>query len=383
MKTIFKYKKYFFAIVVAVMGWFIFSHHQNASSDITYFKAMYNPYYVNPRLQSINEKNINIIIPSKARYNGEYYIGQSLKAYFKNSGRKVKIFSTNNYYRKKNFEYLGKSINIYLLGWINFYPNISGINIAYLLYPSVDEMSKNDIDVYKKFDLVAVGSEEYVKKMSKLGINAVYIPQFTTIDIFFPEKSDTIKSEVLFVGSAYYGVRKAVLYASRTGLDIDVYGKYWEKYFEDNPKIKEYYKGSYIDNNELHKYYSSAKIVLNDHREDMENDDFVSNRIYDVTASGGFLISDYLPSIEKIYQDSIPMYKNEQELAQLVKYYLEHPEEREAKAKKAHEITMQHFTLNKVGEMFDKYINLLLQKYRQANGVYKKISYKANRLPME
>ena len=107
---------------------------------------------------------------------------------------------------------------------------------------------------------------------------------------------------------------------------------------------EKYFKGSYIDNNELHKYYASAKIVLNDTRNDMKKAGFISNRVFDVTASGGFLISDYMSEVEKFYGDSIPMFKTKEELKHLIDYYLSHPNERKEKALKAQQITLSNFT---------------------------------------
>ncbi len=43
---------------------------------------------------------------------------------------------------------------------------------------------------------------------------------------------------------------------------------------------------------ELARYYSSASIVLNDHWDDMRDEGFISNRIYDALACGAFVISD-------------------------------------------------------------------------------------------
>ena len=104
------------------------------------------------------------------------------------------------------------------------------------------------------------------------------------------------------------------------------------------------YKASYIPNNILNKYYSSAKIVLNDHRPDMKQYGFVNNRIYDATASGALVISDYIEEIENIYGNSIPMYKTKDELKELLIYYLTHEEERKALAQKARNITLKEYT---------------------------------------
>lgn len=76
----------------------------------------------------------------------------------------------------------------------------------------------------------------------------------------------------------------------------------------------------------------------------MKQAGFISNRVFDVTASGGFLISDYMPEIKEFYGDSIPMFNSKEELKQLLEHYLAHPEERKEKARQAQEITLRHFT---------------------------------------
>ena len=79
---------------------------------------------------------------------------------------------------------------------------------------------------------------------------------------------------------------------------------------------------------------------------------FVSNRIFDATACKAFVISDYMPEIEEIYGDSVPMYRNEREFKALIDYYLAHPEERREKAERAYQITMARFTADKIiGQM--------------------------------
>ena len=138
-------------------------------------------------------------------------------------------------------------------------------------------------------------------------------------------------------------------------MPISIFGKYWSKYISD----KKYIKGEYIDNNDLHKYYSNAEIVLNDTNDNMKREGFVSNRIHDVTACKAFVISDYLPEIEEMYGDAIPMYRNEKEFCQIVEYYLNHPEERRQKAEQAYKITLKYYT----NIIFSKNLKKIISEY--------------------
>ena len=153
---------------------------------------------------------------------------------------------------------------------------------------------------------------------------------------------------MLFVGrNAPY--RRSAQTALENNLPVTIYGPNWGDDAKDD----------FVNNNDLHKYYSSAKIVLNDSRYEMLTFGVISNRIFDATACGALVISDYMPEIEEIYGDSIPMWKTEKELVALIKYYLDptHEDERLEKAQKAREITLKNFTAKQAAEKFEAIIN--------------------------
>jgi spore maturation protein CgeB len=83
-------------------------------------------------------------------------------------------------------------------------------------------------------------------------------------------------------------------------------------------------------------------------REDMLAADFINNRVFDVTACKGFLISSYSLAIKEIYGDTIPMFQTADELKSLVDYYLAHPKERQKKAELAYQITLNRFERTKI-----------------------------------
>jgi glycosyltransferase involved in cell wall biosynthesis len=259
-------------------------------------------------------------------------------------------------------------INIYLRGYFKFsppFPNKDHINIAYVIYPlyhtrpnakvralrdrlDVPEYTMVFYDELQFYDALAVGSKSYTEKLQQAGFNAYYVPQFTNTAHFYPSPSEDLKSEILFVG-AYAPYRNSPKIAYKHNLPITIYGPYWS----DGMSRQEY-----INNKKLHKYYSSAKIVLNETRPDMKEYGFIPNRIFDASACGTLVISDYIPAIEEAYGDTVPMYKTEEELVNLLNYYLDpaHEEERQDKARRAREITLQNFTSDIVARQFDTII---------------------------
>ena len=289
---------------------------------------------------------------------GEVFLGQALQSALKNKYEDVSIdYRLKMYPENKNNE-----IHVYLRGYFKFmppFPDDKHTNIAYIIYPlfytnydanmikNRDKVTINmlrngnvAVDELQFYDVLAVASKPYTEKLRKRGFKAYYVPQFTNTDVFYREVKEELKSEVLFVGTKrQYGSADIAL---KHNIPITIYGPAWG----------DISKKEYINNKDLHKYYSSAKIVLNDHREDMRMNGFINNRVYDVTATGSLLISDYMPEIEEVYGDSVPMYKTEEELIELIKYYLSHDEEREEKARRAQKITLENFTQKNIGEAF-------------------------------
>lgn len=236
-------------------------------------------------------------------------------------------------------------------------------NILYIVYPQFGEKENKElipsktsylneiIQISKKegINAIATASKELADNLRENNVNAYYIPQFTNTKRFYPDYDEKLKSEVFFVGiNSFY--RKAAPAVLEAGLPITIYGPGWKTA-----------KAPYLDNNILRKHYSSAKIVLNDTREGMKEFGFISNRIFDATACETLIITDYMPEIEEIYGDTVPMYKNKEELINLVKYYLDdkNQEERKDKARRAREITLKNFTSDKAATTIHEIIKSL------------------------
>ncbi len=309
-------------------------------------------------LNRLDYSKIAIVLPSSERASspyyyqkdGDFFLADDLKQGLQKLGYKVEYRFRENYEDLK----LGDIGNvIYFKGYYNFehLPDAEdkGDGRKRVLYLYYVEGLKPEI--FSEVDAVACASKKFIKEVvTPAGVAATYIPQFTNPDRFKPSTKEADKAyPVLFVGSDHSGFgRKSVDYAVLADANLSVFGKFWEKSLQ--PDVL---KGNFIENNELYRYYASADIVLNDHREDMRYYGFMSNRIFDVTASGGFILTDYLPEIEEVYGDSVATYKDYYEFKEKLEYYLAHPEERAEMVKRAREITLKNFSNLKIAEMFD------------------------------
>ena len=270
---------------------------------------------------------------------GDYWMAQDIKQYLKPYGYEANMVYKNSEFMEDADVYL--RLRGPLL--INDDKKFGKANVVYQIYlewnyPNEEQYLKELVWSMQGNDVFVSASKYIADKMRHNGFESYYLPQFTNTKKFYFEADEKLKSEVLFVGN-YHFRREGIIWAVNQGLPLTIYGNFFPK-----GMVKE----KYIDNRILRKYYSSAKIVLNDSMPAMKKYGFISNRIFDVTACGTMVISDYMPEIEEIYGDSVPMYKTKEELVQLVQYYLKHDEEREALAKKAQEITLKNFAADKI-----------------------------------
>lgn len=136
------------------------------------------------------------------------------------------------------------------------------------------------------------------------------------------------------------------------GLPINFYGNNWGKMGEllGFPIPAEWNKG-YLPYELANKVYSSAEIILGPQNEPGR----VSQRTYEILASGGFLLTVDTPGTRAIGvpgQDFISTHSHEQ-TKELVEYYLSHPEERREIQKNGQLVVANHSYRNRADYILD------------------------------
>ena len=264
---------------------------------------------------------------------GELFFSKAIKKSFEKFGFKVIIQEREEWYNEEEFD-----IALVLRGELEYNPDYSKINIMWnLSHPTFIP-----IEEYEKYDYVFISSKKYADKIkSKANTNVNSLLQCTDPDLFYPEKDENISEEILFVGvtrGVYRDIIKDIL---QTNHDVAIYGRGWEEFIDEK-----YVKGYFISNDRLHKYYSSCKILLNDHWEEMRDEDFPSNRLFDALACGTFVISDKIPSADTLFEGCIVTYKGVDDLNEKIDYYLTHEDERVKIAKKGQKIVLENHTFD-------------------------------------
>ena len=323
-----------------------------------YVKRYLTPEATYKRLKNILDDKDEALIPY-VKFNiagmlgytriGDYWIMQDLISTLSPKYEYVAEFENNDY--KPIFD-----INVFVLGTFSVADKKlkSKNNILWLMYPNIQD-NIDDIDNYitklktliDKGDTVVTSSYRIKKLLENVGFVVTYIPQFTNTNKFYFDYDENKKSEILFVGNNWFK-REIVYMAKKNNLPLTLYGNLFPEGWA---------KSIWIDNRILRKYYSSAKIVLSDQQKTMKDFGVIVNRVFDATACGTMVVSEWVDEIKDVYGDCVPMYKTEKEFIDIINYYLTHDKEREEKAKCAQKITLENYTSDTVAKKFDALID--------------------------
>lgn len=192
-------------------------------------------------------------------------------------------------------------------------------------------------DNLKAFDLIFCSSKAFVSKLKAMRYGRIEVlPPLTAKQ---PVSVPVIHS-VIFLGNARKSRpdgRAAVRDIGLCRRDFKVWGARWERHL---PAAN--IGGEYWDYDRLGELYASALTTLNDHHRDMAREGFVSNKVFDILASGGFVISDRNMGLDDIFGRAAPQYETVEELSSLVDFYLTHPREREELMFEGRKIALAH-----------------------------------------
>jgi len=196
------------------------------------------------------------------------------------------------------------------------------------------------IEAYQAHDLVLVASDSFAAWMDgQVSIPVLPFHQATDPERFHPGMTGP-HHELLFVANSR-GVRRHILEdLLPTDHELAVYGKAWTPERLD----ARYVAGTHVPNGEVGGYYASADIVLNDHWPDMQREGFLSNRLYDASAAGAFMISDGIEGLAEEFDGGVVSYETPAELRELIDRFLADPAARRDHAARARAAVLARHT---------------------------------------
>lgn len=166
-----------------------------------------------------------------------------------------------------------------------------------------EQVTAKELEAY---DLRYAASASWPRTVAEQwGLDVKTLLQCTDPERFFVDDAEVpeVQNKLLMVGNSRQEYRPAACETANAGLPVIIYGKNWEKFVDEK-----HIAGNYVPNEELRRYYRSAEWALNDHWPDMRDQGFVSNRIFDVLASGGRLLTDDVEGLKGLFPADILPY---------------------------------------------------------------------------
>lgn len=173
----------------------------------------------------------------------------------------------------------------------------------------------DDEELRAGFDIVFAASAPWARrKTAEAGVRVRPMLQATNPRRFHPGPPDeSLRSDVLFLGKSRNIFRPIVRDSIEVGADLSVYGDGWGQFIDS-----EYIRAEFLDNDRVSGAYRSARVVLNDHWEDMKREGFLSNRLFDAVGSGAVVVSDRVEGIDAVFGSSVAPYDSAAELRTLL-----------------------------------------------------------------
>jgi len=208
-------------------------------------------------------------------------------------------------------------VALVLRGLTKYLPTPDAINILWAIsHP--DQVGFEEVD---EFQVVFIASVSYREMIAQIvGEHVSPLLQATDRDRFHPHPEVEQGGELLFVGNSRKIERPTVRYALDAGLPLVIHGSGWDGMVPPSA-----IKSTYLPNEEASAAYAGAGAVLNDHWESMKDFGFISNRVFDATASGATIISDWFPELVRLFDDSLQTFSTRSEFVDVAHRVLASP----------------------------------------------------------
>lgn len=216
-----------------------------------------------------------------------------------------------------------------------------------------DRLEPGECDDY---DIIASASHLHAQQLTEqLGREVHFLPQATDADTFrIGPRDPTYESPVLYVGNARWPHRRAPRWLMRNGRSFALYGKNWEPF----PEAR-FVREDYIPNQDLAAAYRSASVVVADHHGSMRSGGFIANRLFDVLAAGGVVLSDDVAGLSELFGDVIPTYADSRELEAQLRILLSDASLRRRLSNEGRGLVMSGHTLDHRARAWLKWLDAL------------------------
>lgn len=213
---------------------------------------------------------------------------------------------------------------------------------------------------FEPYDLVISSLPNIVKKIKDLNVPTEYLPLSFESSILDKVSQSKKIFPCTFVGgiSKNHLERYNLLKNISEEVDLHLFG-YGKNDIEKNTKMYKNHHGE-VWGREMYNTLMQSKITINKHIDIAEN--FANNmRLYEATGMGTLLLTDKKDNLCELFEvgEEVVAYKNNTDLIEKIKYYINNESERERIAKAGQARTLRdHTYLKRMKEL-----DIILKKY--------------------
>jgi len=190
------------------------------------------------------------------------------------------------------------------------------------------------------FSFVSTTDPDAMPKYHSIGYKNVILTQWACNHFLYKPSGEKKMFDTTFIGQPHGDRRQVIFYLRKKGINVKTWGFGWE--------------AGRLGQQEMISAFSTSKINLNLSNASAgawfkfwgKNTQQIKGRNFEVPGCGGFLLTNYVPYIEKYFVigKEIVCFGGKRDLAKKICYYLEHEDEREAIAKAGYDRTIKDHT---------------------------------------
>ena len=221
---------------------------------------------------------------------GDVHFADELAAALARLGQRVRVDRRDTHVRADDAT---DDVTLVVRGLDRVPPNPASVNLLWVIsHP--DDVADTEL---RSFDAVFAAGPAWAETASRrAGVVVRTLLQATDPTVFHPVPAEGPDAgHVVFVGSTRGTERAVVRDAVALGTDLRVHGPGWADLLPAGLLGAES-----LDRRAVARAYSSARVVLNDHWPDMAAGGFVSNRVFDVLAAGGVVVTDPVAGLANV-----------------------------------------------------------------------------------
>ena len=282
---------------------------------------------------------------AEGKFWGDWHYAMAMKREFELRGYQATVLNAEDWYQDNDAKWM-----IILRGKKSFDVDKKIAGKKYILWV-ISHPSDITVEECNTYDYVFFASnklyriyKDIIKPKSEVLLQCAETDAMKYSDI------SAKKYELLFIGNSRGVYRRILDDVNPPEYSLTIYGRHWNRF-----PVYCYVAEKYMPREYVGQAYHDAKIVLNDHWDDMLEYGIVSNRVFDALAAEAFVISDYMPEIEELFGNHVITYTSKEELRSKIRYYMEHDTERAQHAREGRNIVLsKHSFGDRVSTIIDR-----------------------------